>query len=87
MDLDALRTAARQQPFVSFTLTLADGRDLPISKPEHLAIGEQRVIVLFEDDSWCVLDPSSIVSLDFKGHDDWMKRFPKFQKQPPPPGS
>jgi hypothetical protein len=30
-----------------------------------------------------VLDPSSIVSLDFKGYDDGMKRFPKFQKQPP----
>ena len=54
MDLDALRTAARQQSFVTFTLTLADGRDLPIAKPEHLAIGAKRVIVIFEDDSWCV---------------------------------
>ena len=28
--------------------------DVPIAKPEHLAIGEKRVIVLFEDDLWFV---------------------------------
>lgn len=54
IDLDAMRSAARQQPFVTFTLTLADGRDVPIAKPEHLAIEEKRVIVLFEDDAWFV---------------------------------
>ena len=65
MDLNGLREALRKQPFDPFTIRLADGRSLPVSHPEFVAVGTRRVIVVNEDDSWTTIEPLLIVSLDY----------------------
>lgn len=68
MDLVGLREAIRRQPFEPFTIRLADGRAMAVRHPEFVAIGHRRVIVVAEDDSWSVVEPVLIVSLDYDGH-------------------
>ena len=65
MDLDGVREAIRKQPFEPFTLCLADGRSLSVSHPEFVAVGRRRIVVIAEDDSWSVIEPLLIVSLDY----------------------
>ncbi len=67
MDLDGLREALRQQPFEPFTIRLVDGRTMPVRHPDFVAVGNRRVVVVAEDDSWSVLEPILIVSLDYNG--------------------
>jgi hypothetical protein len=67
MDLEGLREALRRQPFQPFTIRLADGRAMAVRHPEFVAVGHRRVIVVEEDDSWSVLEPVLIVSLDYDG--------------------
>jgi hypothetical protein len=67
MRLDALRQALRRQPFQPFSVRMADGRTLPISHPEFVALGSGVAIVVAEDDSWSVLEPGLIASLEFPG--------------------
>lgn len=66
MDLDGIREALGRQPFEPFSMRLSDGRALPVTHPEFVAVGEQRVIVIAPDDSWSVLEPLMIVSLDYE---------------------
>ena len=66
MDLEGIRDALRKQPFEPFTLCLADGRSFPVQHPEFVAVGRRRIIVVSEDDSWSVVEPLLIVSLDYK---------------------
>ncbi len=40
---------------------------MTVRHPEFLAVGNRRVIVVAEDDSWCVMEPVMIVSLDYDG--------------------
>ena len=67
MDLQGVREALRRQPFEPFSMCLADGRSLPITHPEAVAVGKRRVIVVNRDDSWAVIEPLLIVSLDYNG--------------------
>ena len=67
MDLQRIREALRRQPFEPFSIRLADGRSLPVPHPEMIAIGKRRIIVVEADDSWSVVEPLLIVSLDYNG--------------------
>ena len=67
MDLAGLREALRREPFEPFTIRLADGRSLLVRYPEFVAVGTRRAIVIAEDDSWSVVEPLLIVSLDYNG--------------------
>jgi hypothetical protein len=67
MDLQGIREALRRQPFEPFSICLADGRELPVPHPEMVAVGKRRIIVVKSDDSWSVVEPLLIVSLDYNG--------------------
>jgi len=70
MDIAGVRDALHSQPFVPFTIRLADGRALPVPHPDFVALTPRRVIVGAADDTWSVLEPLLIVSLDHAaGHD------------------
>jgi len=64
MDIAGVREALHKQPFEPFVIRLADGRSLAIPHPDFVAITPRRVIVGAEDDSWSILEPLLIVSLD-----------------------
>jgi hypothetical protein len=67
MDLAGVREALLRQPFQPFTIRLADGRSLPVAHPEFVALGKRRVVVVAPDDSWSVIEPLLIGSLEFNG--------------------
>ena len=67
MDLQGIREALQRQPFEAFSICLADGRSLSVPHPEMVAIGKRRIIVVEADDSWSVVEPLLIVSLDYNG--------------------
>jgi len=67
MDLQGIREALHRQPFAPFTIRLVDGRKLPVSHPDFVAVGPRRAIVIGPDNSWMVLEPLLIVSLDYDG--------------------
>jgi hypothetical protein len=46
---------------------LADGRRLPVRHPDFVAVGSRRAIVIGPDNSWSVVEPLLIVSLDYNG--------------------
>jgi hypothetical protein len=64
MGIEGVREALRKEPFKPFVMRLADGRALPISHPEFVALGKRRLVVVAEDDSWSIIEPLLIVSLD-----------------------
>ncbi len=72
MDLQGIRDALRRRPFRTFSVRLADGRDIPVTHPEAVALGQRRILVVHPDDSWSVVEPLLIVSLDYDqaGQDD-----------------
>ena len=76
MDLQGIREALRRQPFEPFSLGLADGRSLAVPHPEMVAVGKRRIIVVEADDSWSVVEPLMIVSLDYNG-----KRHPRAKRR------
>lgn len=65
MDLTAIREAIHRQPFQPFTIRLADGHSLAVVHPEFVAVGARRVIVIGQDDTWSVIEPLLVVSLDY----------------------
>ena len=65
MDIGGLREALRKEPFQAFAIRFADGRSLPVKHPEFVALGNRRIIVIDQDDSWSVVEPLLIVSLDY----------------------
>ena len=67
MHLQGVREALRRQPFEPFAISLADGRSLRVTHPKAVAVGKRRIIVLNPDDSWAVIEPLLIVSLDYNG--------------------
>ena len=69
MDLQGIRDALRRRPFETFSIRLADGRDLVVTHPEAIALGQRRVIVVLPDDSWSVIEPLLVVSLDYNSGD------------------
>jgi hypothetical protein len=64
MDMAGVREALHARPFVPFSLRLADGRALPAPHPAFVAITPRRVIVGATDDSWSVVEPALLVSVD-----------------------
>jgi len=70
MDIAGVREALRARPFVPFALRLADGRALPVPHPDFVALTPRRVIVGAIDDTWSVVEPLLIVSLDHDGGHD-----------------
>jgi hypothetical protein len=64
MDIAGVREALHKQPFEPFAIRLADGRSLPVPHPDFVALTSRRVIVGAEDDSWSIIEPLLIVSLD-----------------------
>ncbi|MBM3954836.1 MAG: hypothetical protein FJ309_09520 [Planctomycetes bacterium] len=67
MDIAGVREALHAQPFVPFSIRLADGRSLPVPHPDFVALTPRRVIVGAADDTWSVVEPLLIVSLDHGG--------------------
>lgn len=65
MDIPGVREALHKQPFEPFTIRLADGRSLPVPHRDFVAVGPRRIVVVAEDDSWTVVEPLLIVSLDY----------------------
>jgi len=64
MDIEGIREVLHHQPFEPFLIRLADGRSLPVPHPDFVALTPRRVIVGADDDSWSIVDPFMIVSLD-----------------------
>jgi hypothetical protein len=65
LDIAGVREALHKQPFEPFAIRLADGRSLPVPHRDFVALTPRRVIVAAEDDSWSVVEPLLIVSLDY----------------------
>jgi hypothetical protein len=70
-----------QSPFQPFVIRLADGRGLPVPHPDFVALTPRRVIVGAEDDSWSVVEPFLIVSLDSMGGDSGKGPTPKKKRR------
>jgi hypothetical protein len=66
MDLAGIRDALDKRPFEPFSMRLADGRGLVVKHPEAVAVGRRRLIVVQPDDSWSVVEPLLVVSLDYR---------------------
>jgi hypothetical protein len=64
MDIAGVREALHRNPFEPFLIRLADGRSLPVPHHDFVALTPRRVIVGAEDDSWSIIEPLLIVSLD-----------------------
>jgi hypothetical protein len=79
VDVQLLREAIRAHPFKSFAINLTDGRRFEIWRPELMAVSPkgQRAVVINEDDSWSIVEPPLISSLDFSA--------PKQKNDPPTP--
>jgi hypothetical protein len=69
MQRDAIREALHKQPFRPFTLRLADGRGLPVSHPDFVAILGRTAVVASPhlDESYAVVEPLLIVSVEYNG--------------------
>ena len=67
MDIDGIRQALHKEPFHPFHIRLADGRALAVPHPDFVAVAPHRVVVVAEDNSWTVLEPLLVVSLDYTG--------------------
>ncbi len=68
MDINGIREALQRRPFEPFSIRLADGHKLPVPHSEFVAVGPRRIIVVAEDNSWSVVEPIMIVSLDYEGN-------------------
>jgi len=64
MDIAGVREAFNRSPFEPFVIRLADERILPVPHREFVALTPHRVIVGAQDDSWSIVEPLLIVSLD-----------------------
>ena len=69
MSIEVLERAYHDRPFRSFIMHLADGRSLPVPRPEFLAFGGlgRTAVVMDEGDEWRVIDLLSVVGLSFEG--------------------
>jgi len=67
MDINGIKQALHKEPFEPFTIRLADGRGLEVPHRDFVAVAPRRVIVVARDNSWTVVEPLLIVSLDHDG--------------------
>jgi hypothetical protein len=66
MNVEDIRTAVRQSPFVPFAVRLADGRALLVKHPEFVVVTRRNLIVVDPDtDDITWVDPMLALSLDF----------------------
>jgi hypothetical protein len=65
MNLDGIRKALGTRPFAPFALGLADGRSLDVPHPDFVSIGARLVVVVAPDNSWSIIEPLLIVSIDY----------------------
>ncbi len=79
MNLEGIRDALRRQPFLSFSISLADGRSFDIRHPEFVVVGPRLVTVIVDEDTWSVIDPILIASLDYMVGDSSL---PRGRRQP-----
>jgi hypothetical protein len=70
MDLNSIRSALRETPFVPFVLRLADGRQVPVKHPEFVAMNNRIVIVTDERSDTKILEPLLIVSFERSPNSD-----------------
>ena len=66
MKLDQVRQRT-ENGFKPFVLQLSDDRRVPVPHPDFVAVGPRRIVVIAADDSWSVVEPLLIVSLDSNG--------------------
>jgi hypothetical protein len=68
MTIGKIRVAYEARPFKPFTVHLADGRVMPVSHPEFMAMlpGGRNIFIALEDGSYHVIDLLLVVSLGFK---------------------
>ena len=64
MDLAGIREIVKREPFRPFILRLADGRSLTVRHPDFVAFTPRLLFVGFEDNTWSVIEPLLIVSVD-----------------------
>jgi hypothetical protein len=65
MNIAGIREALRREPFLTFSIGMADGRAFEIRHPEFVILGPRLVTVIADEDTWSVLDPLLMVSLDY----------------------
>ena len=66
MDIRGIREALHREPFEPFKICLADGRELVVPHPDFVAVaGERRIIVVRADETWAVVEPLLVVSLEY----------------------
>lgn len=69
MTIDQLRKAVRNQPFHPFSICLADGRQLPVSHPEFIAIppdASRTFVIAGPNEDYKTIDLLLVASLDFR---------------------
>jgi hypothetical protein len=68
MEASPLRDWARAAPFIPFTVTMANGREIPVTSPEMIILGRRWDTVAFVDDQGydriVVLQHSQIITID-----------------------
>ena len=64
MNIEGIREVLHRQPFEPFVIRLADGRSLPVPHRDFVALMPRRIVVGAEDNSWSLIEPLMIVSLD-----------------------
>jgi hypothetical protein len=82
MDIKGVQELLHRQPFEPFVIRLADGRSMLVPHRDLMALTPRRVIVGFEDESWAIIEPILIVSLESmpaksKNGDGSQKKKPK----------
>jgi hypothetical protein len=66
MNISVLRTLHEARPFVPFTISLADGRKLPIRHNEFLALfpSGRAAMVFQDDDRFTMIDLLMVTAVD-----------------------
>ena len=66
MDIRGIREALHREPFEPFKICLAEGHELEVPHPDFVAVvGERRIIVVRKDETWAVVEPLLVVSLEY----------------------
>jgi hypothetical protein len=89
MTIDQLRKAAKAEPFLTFTISLADGRRLRVKHPECILIPPEasRTFVVAESgEDYSIIDLLLVTSIDFGNGKD-VRRNRRGKNGKPRPGA
>ena len=64
MDIAAIRSLRRAEPFRPFVLRLVDGRKIRVRERESLAVGKNSVAVIGAKEEIEIVDPSHVVAIE-----------------------